>query len=225
MQRRPAPGQFISIYSDSKSELLPRPISICDTDGENALRIVFRIVGKGTKEFAEKKAGDVLRIIGPLGNGYKDFTADYENDTEKTALIIGGELEYRQCFFYLNFELQKIIVLGYKDYMFMNEDFSEYGDVLIATENGMYGTKGNVIDAVNAAGINAVLYIHAGPIPMLKGVKAYAKTENVPAYISLEEKMACVSGHVLHVCVRLMKLTVTVWLRISVYVRMALYLM
>ena len=67
-------GQFISIYSDSKSELLPRPISICDTDGENALRIVFRIVGKGTKEFAEKKAGDVLEDhLGPLGKRIQGF--------------------------------------------------------------------------------------------------------------------------------------------------------
>lgn len=188
-------GQFISIYSDSKSELLPRPISICDTDGENALRIVFRIVGKGTKEFAEKKAGDVLRIIGPLGNGYKDFTADYENDTEKTALIIGGGIGIPPMLLLSKtLNCRKIIVLGYKDYMFMNEDFSEYGDVLIATENGMYGTKGNVIDAVNAAGINADVIYSCGPISMLKGVKAYAKTENVPAYISLEEKMACGIG-------------------------------
>ena len=107
-------GQFISIYSDSKSELLPRPISICDTDGENALRIVFRIVGKGTKEFAEKKAGDVLRIIGPLIQRVLPypFSDRLETDTrilqqimktipKRQRLLSAGELEYRQCFFYL----------------------------------------------------------------------------------------------------------------------------
>ena len=76
----------------------------------------------------------------------------------------------------------------------MNEEFLEYGDVLIATENGMYGTKGNVIDAVNAADINADVIYSCGPVPMLKGVKAYAETLNGPAYISLEEKMACGIG-------------------------------
>ena len=46
--------------------------------------------------------------------------------------------------------------------MFMNEDFSEYGDALIATENGMYGTKGNVIDADEMHPVlMRMLYIHA----------------------------------------------------------------
>lgn len=188
-------GQFISIYSDSKSELLPRPISICDTDGERAIRIVFRIVGKGTKEFAEKNAGDVLRIIGPLGNGYKDFITEYDNNTDKTALVIGGGIGIPPMLLLSKtLNCRKIIVLGYRDYMFMHDDFSEYGDVVIASENGMCGIKGNVIDAVNASSIKADVIYSCGPVPMLKGVKAYAESQNIPAYISLEEKMACGIG-------------------------------
>ena len=45
------PGQFISVYTKDASKLLPRPISICETDGSR-LRIVYRIAGKGTKEFS-----------------------------------------------------------------------------------------------------------------------------------------------------------------------------
>ena len=47
------PGQFLCIYPKDKSTLLPRPISICEVDKEKELlRIVYRIAGKGTKEFS-----------------------------------------------------------------------------------------------------------------------------------------------------------------------------
>ena len=65
------PGQFISVYSNDDSKLLPRPISICEIDKENGrLRIVYRVVGYGTKEFSGCRVGDTLEIMGPLGNGY-----------------------------------------------------------------------------------------------------------------------------------------------------------
>ena len=48
------PGQFISVYSQDGSRLLPRPISICEADpDEGRLRIVYRIAGKGTDEFSQ----------------------------------------------------------------------------------------------------------------------------------------------------------------------------
>ena len=48
------PGQFISVYSQDGSRLLPRPISICEADpDEGRLRIVYRIAGKGTDEFSK----------------------------------------------------------------------------------------------------------------------------------------------------------------------------
>ena len=62
-------GQFISVYSDDGSRMLPRPISICKVENNN-LRIVFRVAGKGTEEFSKMKAGEYLDIQGPLGNGY-----------------------------------------------------------------------------------------------------------------------------------------------------------
>ena len=62
-------GQFISVYVNDKTKLLPRPISICEVDKEKStLRIVYRVVGGGTKEMATYKAGDSVDIIGPLGN-------------------------------------------------------------------------------------------------------------------------------------------------------------
>ena len=62
------PGQFVSVYCDDASRILPRPISVCGAEGA-CLRLVYRTAGAGTKEFSRKQPGDTLRILGPLGNG------------------------------------------------------------------------------------------------------------------------------------------------------------
>ena len=42
-----APGQFISMYTNDGSRLLPRPISICEINQEEgSLRVVYRVTGK-----------------------------------------------------------------------------------------------------------------------------------------------------------------------------------
>ena len=78
-------GQFISVYSKDGSRLLPRPISICETDpGAGQLRMVYRVVGEGTREFSACKAGDEISILGPLGNGFPDV------EDHRRAFLIGG---------------------------------------------------------------------------------------------------------------------------------------
>lgn len=184
------PGQFISVYSNDGSRLLPRPISICRIDGEN-LRIVYRVAGKGTEEFSRMKAGETLNIQGPLGNGY-DLTAPY---AQKKAVLFGGGIGIPPMLeLAKQLHCEKEIVLGYRDELFLNEEFEPYGRVTIATEDGSCGTRGNVLDAVEANGIDAEVIYACGPTPMLRAVKAYALKHNIEAYVSLEEKMACGIG-------------------------------
>lgn len=63
------PGQFINLYLHDRSMLLPRPLSICFTEKER-ITLVYRVVGKGTKELSMYKEGDTLKISTPLGQGY-----------------------------------------------------------------------------------------------------------------------------------------------------------
>ena len=64
-------GQFVSVYCNDGSRLLPRPISICEIDKKDgAIRLVYRVAGKGTAEFSGMHTGAQLRIVGPLGNGF-----------------------------------------------------------------------------------------------------------------------------------------------------------
>lgn len=182
------PGQFISVYTKNDAKLLPRPISICEVNEEKtALRIVYRIVGYGTKEFSGYEKGDEVIILGPLGNGFP-------LGKEKAILIGGGIGIPPMLQLAKELNCEKTIVVGYRDELFLNDELSKYGNVVIATEDGSVGTKGNVIDAIKAMGVDGNVIYACGPIPMLKGIKAYAREEGITAYISMEEKMACGVG-------------------------------
>ena len=66
-------GQFVSVYSNDKSKLLPRPISLCGINrDDDTIRLVYRVTGEGTgtEEFSRLVRGDKVRILGPLGNGF-----------------------------------------------------------------------------------------------------------------------------------------------------------
>ena len=81
-----APGQFVSVYCADSSRLLPRPISVCEADPEKGiLRLVFRVAGKGTKEFSGLEKGDKLTLTGPLGNGFP-----LEKLAGRKVLLAGG---------------------------------------------------------------------------------------------------------------------------------------
>ena len=57
MAQAALPGQFVSVYSADGAHLLPRPISICQIDREKgAIRLVYRVAGYGTAEFASMAA-------------------------------------------------------------------------------------------------------------------------------------------------------------------------
>ena len=89
---------------------------------------------------------------------------------------------------------KKTAVLGYRDVLFLNEEFAPYADVVLATEDGSAGTKGNVLDAVKQEKVEADVIFACGPTPMLRAIKAYALENDIPCYVSLEEKMACGIG-------------------------------
>ena len=73
-----------------------------------------------------------------------------------------------------NLNCEKQMVLGYRDVLFLNKEFEQYGKVYVATEDGSAGTKGNVIDAIKANGLEADVIYACGPTPMLRALKAYA---------------------------------------------------
>lgn len=194
------PGHFIEIrVVDSIEPLLRRPISIYNLDKENGiLEFIFQIKGKGTTLLAERKVGERLDIIGPLGYGtFK--VKDYQN-----AAIIGGGIGtfplYELAKQLKQDTTSKVnIYLGFrsKDYVVLEEEFKKVSDnLVITTDDGTYGIQGFAINElkkdIESGKIDKIFA--CGPLPMLKAVQALSIEKNIPCEISLEEKMACGLG-------------------------------
>ena len=192
LAREARAGQFVAVYPHSAATLLPRPISVCEADAEACrLRLVYRIAGRGTAEFSSYKANDTVEVLGVLGNGFPT-----ERAAGRKVFLMGGGIGVPPIL-----ELAKElpvpgqIIVGYRDgRLFLKEDLEKYGRVYIATEDGSAGTRGNVMDAIAANDLQADVIFACGPMPMLRAIKAYAQEKGIPAYISLEEHMACGVG-------------------------------
>lgn len=217
-------GQFVSVYSNDRSKLLPRPISLCGIDrDEDTIRLVYRVTGEntGTEEFSKLVMGDRIRILGPLGNGFTvepgkkafligggigvppmlQLAKDINSGVVQTTGAVDtntqekGQTEEKQ----INGHGKKIcdmnIIMGYRDEnTFLLDEFKEQADSFVATEDGSVGTKGNVIDAIKENGLEADVIYACGPMPMLRALKAYAMEHNMECYVSMEERMACGIG-------------------------------
>ena len=203
-------GQFVSVYSNDKSKLLPRPISLCGINrDDDIIRLVYRVTGEGTgtEEFSKLVRGDKVRILGPLGNG---FTVQ----PGKKAFLIGGGIgvpPMLQLAKDINAGIVQTpggeknpgqsarvdmnIVMGYRDEnTFLLDEFKEQAASFVATEDGSVGTKGNVIDAIKENALEADVIYACGPMPMLRALKAYATEHDMVCFVSMEERMACGIG-------------------------------
>lgn len=189
------PGQFVDVYSKDGSRLLPRPISLCETDGEGGkIRLVYRIAGAGTKEFSGYQAGDSIAVLGPLGNGFP-------LQAGKKAFLIGGGigvpplLQLAKELAHLNGRENVQAVLGYRDsQMFLKKEFDSAAITYVATEDGSAGTRGNVLNAIAENGLEPRVICACGPTPMLRAIKAYAAEHHIQCWLSMEERMACGIG-------------------------------
>lgn len=185
-------GQFISLYCNDKSRVLPRPISICEIDkGKGALRIVYRIAGKGTDEFSKMRAGDKIEIMGPMGNGFP-----LEEATGKRIFLMGGGIGVPPMVQTAkDVDADVTVIAGYRNSeIFLKEELEANGKLVVATEDGSVGTKGNVMDAIRENNLEADVIFACGPTPMLRAIKNYAEENGILCYISMEEKMACGIG-------------------------------
>lgn len=182
-------GQFVEIYPDNGINLLARPISICEIDRLiGTIRLVFQVVGKGTKLFSELKKGGKIRVLGPCGNGY--------DIKEGNALLVGGGIGVppllEAC---KKIKGEKTVVLGFRSVSFLADEFRQYNaKVFVATDDGSVGFKGNVVDLLKSQNISADVIYSCGPKIMLKFLSEWAKEKGIECQVSMEERMACGIG-------------------------------
>jgi dihydroorotate dehydrogenase electron transfer subunit len=189
------PGQFVQVEIDGcKSVFLRRPISINFVDYDRKqLWLLIRKAGDGTRAVCEKKSGDIVNLVLPLGNS---FTMPKEG--ERVLLIGGGVgvaplLYFGSCLASSGVSPEFLLGARSKNDVLELEEFERYGKVWVSTEDGSLGEKGLVT-------INSVLgqpwdkIYCCGPAPMMKAVAKVARKIGADCEVSLENMMACGLG-------------------------------
>ncbi|MBM4763993.1 dihydroorotate dehydrogenase electron transfer subunit [Bacillus sp. B15-48] len=190
------PGQFVHVkVSDGLDPMLRRPISIASINkADRTFTIIFRKQGRGTSLLADKKSGELVDILGPLGNGFPVEQAPIGG----TAILVGGGIGvpplYELAKQLVDKGIKVINILGFqsKSAVFYETKFAELGETYIATADGSYGTRGFVTDILMNKNISGDLLYSCGPTPMLKALEAGSFAPEV--YLSLEERMGCGIG-------------------------------
>lgn len=181
-----APGQFVNIQLDGL--FLRRPISVCDVEGD-VLTIIYKVVGKGTKQMSNMQSGK-LDILTGLGNGY-----DLSLSGDRPVLLGGGvgvPPMYLLAKRLLRQEKKLQVILGFntKSEVFYEEEFKALGaEVTVTTVDGTYGIKGFVTDAMKD--MDYTYFYTCGPEPMLKAVYKASVTSG---QMSFEKRMGCGFG-------------------------------
>jgi len=212
------PGQFVHL-SVSGMLAMRRPISVMSVDADNGtFDLLYKIVGEGTKQLADRKIGDVLSVIGPIGNGF-------ELTDRKIPLLIGGGVgmppmiaiaqkikdnAYYNPYVILGsevpfpFEASQSSLSGFNSSKFYTMPLLEEwrvpcGLASLQDYEGVY--KGYVtdlareyLDSLSSNDLREVEVFTCGPNPMLEAVSKLSNEYNLPCQASLEEYMACAVG-------------------------------
>lgn len=188
------PGCFIHIKIGNGVYLLRRPISLYEIEFEKQLvRIIYKVLGKGTEIMSTLRIGEELDVLGPLGTGFPI------QDDSNSVLLVGGGVGIPPLY-----ELGKRLkaqgtkvtaVLGFldKESIYAVDEFKTLGDVYVSTMDGSSGHKGTVIDVLNQEPIEFETLYSCGPKGMLEALdkKYYGVKEG---FLSFEERMACGIG-------------------------------
>jgi len=210
------PGQFLNIrVNDSCEPLLRRPFSIHRVSG-SSLEILYEVVGKGTEILSQRKPGDYLDVVGPLGSGFNLIPNTYN----QTPILVAGGMGVAPLVFLVEKlkESKPFLLIGAKtkSQILCEKEFKQLGcSVKIATDDGSRGFKGKVTELLEkilvagrrsqvagrkikklvACDLRPETIIYAcGPRPMLKEISRISQEYRIPAQISLEEHMACGIG-------------------------------
>lgn len=186
-------GQFIIFRIDEKGERVP--LTIADYDREKGtITIIFQVVGKTTEQLSKLNEKDsILDVAGPLG-----MPTEIDKTAKRVCVIGGGvgcAIAYPQAkeLFGKNVEVDVIAGFRSKDIVILEDEFKNVcTNLTICTDDGSYGKKGFVTDALkekieSGAEYDAVIAI--GPVPMMKFVCETTKPYSIKTIVSLNPIM------------------------------------
>lgn len=178
-----SPGQFYMVKSWGSYPLLSRPLSICDLDGDT-ISFLYLVVGKGTKMFSDLKEGEKIKLLGPLGNGFK-------LNEGKSAIVAGGIGLAPMKYLARSLDVKPDLYVGFKDKAYFIEEMEDLvGNIFISSDTGNVHTKGNVLDVYENKNYKTIYA--CGSNPMLNALKKVVDADSIQ--LSLEAHMACGIG-------------------------------
>jgi len=187
------PGQFLNVLvTNSYYPLLRRPFSVCDVEGDH-FYLMFNILGEGTKLLSKKHPGELIDVLGPLGNGF-NFDGDYE-----TAVIVAGGLGAAPFPYLVRKIEDKKNIISFIGGRTQN-DVILHGmkNIQISTDDGSLGFKGTVVELlkehVDNLKSSKVKIFACGPNAMLGALKEFSVDNNFDCEVSTECAMACGFG-------------------------------
>ena len=201
-------GQFVNILpNNSWEKAMRRPMSLASRDDEN-IELIYKVFGEGTRLMNSWKIGENIDIIGPLGNGWDLQSCIGKVPLNRPILIGGGVgiapiMFLSQIFEELNYDTQIApVIMGARS---ANEHFLDHRPeegVILSTDDGSLGVKGNVIDALEYAltiedlGLKScsMEIFCCGPPMMMESIKKYSESNNIDCQVALETIMACGFG-------------------------------
>ncbi|MCR4419983.1 MAG: dihydroorotate dehydrogenase electron transfer subunit [Clostridia bacterium] len=192
------PGQFVHLrVGEGYDPLLPRPFSLHEADRRaGRIGLLYRVKGRGTAWLAGRRPGDRLEILGPLGKGFPLPQGGV------SALLVGGGTGVAPLFF-LARELSR---RGHRLRFLMGAATAAelwrlsalrelVPDLAVTTEDGSLGIRGRVTDLLPGHIGGQLLQVYAaGPNLMLRAVAEWSRRVGAPAWVSLEQIMACGVG-------------------------------
>ncbi len=190
------PGQFIIIRLDEHGERIPLSISGWDTEAGTLRLIVVGVGYTSNKMIALKEGDSILDVVGPLGRHThltEGGTAVMIGGGYGTGAIIPSAIEQKKA----GRRVVGIIGARTKELVLLENDLRQACDeVFVTTDDGSYGRKGLVTDALqdimDNEDVGVVLAV--GPVPMMRAVSAMTKPANIPTMVSLNAIMVDGTG-------------------------------
>ena len=190
--KKAQPGQFIILRVDEQGERIPITINDYDPD-KGTVTIIVQTVGATTEKLKQLQQGDCLQdFVGPLGKAT-------ETEGKKKVCVVGGGVGCAIAYPVLKkfhddgAEVHAVVGFKNKDLVILEDDFRKSSDVLkICTDDGSYGQKGLVTDALKElidAGNQYDEVFAIGPMVMMKFVSKTTEPYGIPTTVSMSPIM------------------------------------
>ena len=195
--RKRKPGQFVIVRGSENGERIP--LTIADVDKtRGAISLVIQGVGKSTRQLNSLNEGDhILDLVGPLGRAT-------EIHPGRRVCCIGGGIGtavvYPIASGFKALQGNVVVIIGgrTKDLVILEHELRAVADaVIVTTDDGSYGTKGLVTDALKALLAEGHTFdevVAVGPLPMMKAVVSVTRPLNIPTTVSLNPLMVDGTG-------------------------------